>query len=86
MANKTRTYLVKWCWKIEGNRTTPEEHHVAATTVQRAISKTVKDINDGKWEAVSDTRALPEALEAELGGDDVRASDLMVVEVSPVKW
>lgn len=80
MANKTRTYLVKWCWKAEGNRALPQEHLTQATTVQRAISKTVKDINEGKWD-----KEIPQAVEATLEAE-VRASDLLVVEVSPTKW
>jgi len=84
MANKTRKYTVLFGWKITGNRTPLFTHETSATTVQRAISKTVRDINDGKWEAADDDNVIPAALEAELDGDDVRASDLLVVEVTVV--
>lgn len=83
MANKTRKYIVSFGFKVTGNRDPLFAHETTATTVQRAISKTVKDINDGKWEAANeDTNIIPDALEEELNGEDLRASDLLVIEVS----
>lgn len=82
MANKTRKYIVSFGFKVTGNRDPLFAHETTATTVQRAISKTVKDINDGKWEAASKDNVIPQAVEKELQGDDVRVSDLLVIEVS----
>lgn len=45
MANKTYTYDVHWAWKDEGNRTVEGVETVKATTVQRACSKAVKELN-----------------------------------------
>lgn len=81
MANKTRKYTLTFGFKVTGNRTPLFTHQTTATTVQRAVSKTVKDINDGKWEDQDEANVIPDALEAELEGDDVRASDLLVVDV-----
>lgn len=81
MANKTRKYLLTFGFKVTGNRKPLFTHEVAATTVQRAVSKTVKDINDGKWEDHDETHVIPDELEQDLQGDDVRASDLLVVDV-----
>ena len=82
LANKTRKYIVSFGFKATGNREPLFAHETAATTVQRAISKLVKDINDGKWEAAHKDNVIPQAVELELQGDDVRASDLLVIEVS----
>jgi hypothetical protein len=49
MANKTYTYNVHWAWKEEGNRTVEGIEQVKATTVQRACSKAIKELNaDGE--------------------------------------
>lgn len=72
MANKTRKYRVSFFWKEEGNRGTAHVWDTTATTIQRAVSKTVKDINEGKC-AVD----VPQAL----GEEEIRASDLLVVDV-----
>lgn len=71
MSNKTRKYLVQFTWKEEGNRVEPMSHEVMATTVPRAISKLVADINGGNF--------FPEHYPASIEPDDViRASDLLV--------
>lgn len=46
MANKTRTYQVTWSYKEDGNRELSSVDIVSATTVQRAISKLVRTLND----------------------------------------
>lgn len=73
MANKTRQYVLQFTWKEDGNRAERLEHQVAATTVQRAISKLVADINTGKCEV-----DIPASIDDE---DDIRASDLLVIDV-----
>lgn len=76
MANKTRKYVVRFTWKAEGNRAEPHVRETTGTTVQRAISKVVKDINEGLV-----PQEVLDSIPAELGDEDIRASDLMVVDV-----
>lgn len=45
MANKSYTYDVHWSWRDQGNRVVEGVERVKATTVQRAISKAVKELN-----------------------------------------
>lgn len=78
MANKTRKYTVCYYFKEDGNRSKAVNAWVTqATTVQRAISKLVKDINEGK--------AQP-SIPASLGEDEIRASDLLVVDVRTAEY
>jgi hypothetical protein len=76
MANKTRKYVVRFTWKDEGNRAPAHSHNTTGTTVQRAISKVVKDINEGLV-----SPEILASIPADLGDEELRASDLMVVDV-----
>lgn len=67
MANKTRKYVILYAWKEEGNRAIEPPYEVSATTVPRAISKLVAELNDD--DGAGD------------GAQDVRASDLLIVDV-----
>lgn len=72
MANKTRIYDIQFTWKEEGNRSARIDHTVRATTVPRAISKLVAEINNGEF--------IPEHFPAGLGEEEpVKASHLMVL-------
>ena len=81
MANKTRKYVVTFTWKDEGNRADPQTHATTGTTVQRAISKVVKDINEGLV-----PQEILDSIPAALDDEDIRASDLMVVDVRSVDF
>ena len=74
MANKSYTYDVSFTYKEEGNRATPDVVQVKATTVQRAITKVVKELNTEE-----DGTVLDKDHE-----DFVKTADLMVVEVRNV--
>lgn len=76
MANKTYTYKIAYCWADEGNRATPDYMEVKATTVPRAISKLVKELNVDPDSPEDDLQYLEK-------DDDgyVRASDVLVTEV-----
>lgn len=50
MANKSYPYEITWCYKDEGNRLIEDITEVTATTVQRAVSKLVKILNEGAEE------------------------------------
>lgn len=68
MANRSYTFEITWCYKDEGNR--PENiveiTEVKSTTVGRAISKMVRELNEG----------------LEKDHDDyLRASDILVIDV-----
>jgi hypothetical protein len=76
MANKTRKYIIQFTFKAEGNRADRLTHETTGTTVQRAISKLVKDLNEGKAQ-----QAVFDRIPAELGDEELRASDLMVIDV-----
>jgi hypothetical protein len=69
MSNRSYDYEITWCWKEDGNR--PENIEavttVRSTTVQRAISKLVRELNDE--DGAGD------------GAEEVRASDLLVIDV-----
>jgi len=78
MANKTFKYWLTFVFKSEGNRSTPFVAQSTGTTVQRAFNKLAKDIQEGKWEALSDDNVVPDSHQEE----DVRASDLMLLEAS----
>lgn len=70
MANRSYEYEITWCWKDEGNR--PENIEeittVKSTTVQRAIGKMVREINEQEG--------------FEKGSDEyLRPSDLLVIDV-----
>ena len=65
MSNKTRDYRVIWSWKQEGNRVASGVWHGSATTVPRAISKLVRELND---DAKKD------------GEEPVKASEIMVLD------
>lgn len=69
MANKSYTYDVHWAFKEEGNRRVEDVIQVTATTVQRAISKAVKELNrdgDGGYLDKEDE-------------DFLKPSDLMII-------
>jgi hypothetical protein len=66
MANKTRNYVISWAWKEDGNRGALEQSEVKATTVPRAISKLVAELNDE--DGAGD------------GAEEIRASDILVVD------
>jgi hypothetical protein len=50
MANRTYPYEITWAWKEDGNKpdALAEVTEVSATTVQRAISKLVRELNEGQ--------------------------------------
>lgn len=71
MANRTYPFEITWCWKEDGNRPDDiiEITEVKATTVNRAISKLVRQLNDE---------------EPDTNGEEttpVKASDLLVIDV-----
>lgn len=68
MANRTYPYEITWCWKEDGNKpdAIADIDEVQATTVQRAINKLVKMINEQEETAEEDR---------------IKASDLMVIDV-----
>lgn len=71
MANKSYTYEVFWALKDEGNRVAEGMERVKATTVPRAISKAIKELNvDGKGGYLSPDHE-----------DYLRASDLLIIAV-----
>lgn len=47
MANRTYPFEITWCWKEDGNRpeAIAEVTPIAATTVNRAIAKLVKELS-----------------------------------------
>lgn len=47
MANKTREYTILFSMKADGNRRIEDMETVKATTVPRAISKFVREYNEG---------------------------------------
>lgn len=69
MANRSYDFEITWCYKEDGNR--PENIEavstVRSTTVNRAVSKLVRELNDE--DGAGD------------GADDLRASDLLVIDV-----
>lgn len=73
MANKNFTFELEFVFKCEGNRAEVRTWTQTGTTVNRAVSKLVKDIETGKWEAKGNT--IPE----NHPNDDVRVSDLMLL-------
>lgn len=68
MANRSYDFEITWCWKEDGNR--PENIEsidtVRSTTVNRAISKLVRTLND---EGFGDEES------------PVKASELLVIDV-----
>jgi hypothetical protein len=68
MSNRTYKYEITWCFKEEGNRPANIEEitEVTSTTVNRAISKLVRELNTG---VDKDSE------------DFLRASDLLVIDV-----
>lgn len=70
MANKSYTFDILWVYKDEGNRATPEKITVKSTTVGRAISKAVRELNTGE-----DGNPLDKDHE-----DFLKAADIMVVD------
>lgn len=79
MANKTRKYRLEFKFKTEGNRGDRHTHEVDATTVQRAISKLAKEINDGIWESRAETNQVPEDYDEDY---EIRAADLLVIQAT----
>jgi len=67
MSNRTYPYEITWAYKEHGNKpdALADVTEVSATTVQRAISKLVKQLND----------------EGPADSEELRASDIMVVDV-----
>jgi hypothetical protein len=49
MGNRQYDFEITWCWKQDGNRpeNIEEVTAVRSTTVQRAISKMLRDFNEG---------------------------------------
>lgn len=85
MANKTFQYELTFTFKSEGNKVPPYVAKSTGTTVQRAFNKLAKDIQEGKWEALSEDNIVPDSHTE----DDIRASDLMLLEakcLNPVKF
>ena len=81
MANKTRKYTVSFTWKEDGNRVDPYVAATSATTVQRAISKVVKEVNEGLVKGI-DGKPLEVNWPESFGDDDeARAADFMFVDV-----
>lgn len=68
MANRTYEFEITWCWKEEGNRPDNIEEItvVKSTTVGRAISKMVRELNEGLGKD---------------DDDFVKASELLVIDV-----
>lgn len=79
MANKTRTYDLTWGWKVTGNRDDLMTDQVKATTVQRAVGKLVKALNEGDIEPEG---GFPVHIKDD---DDIRASDLLIVAATPTR-
>jgi hypothetical protein len=71
MANRTYTYEVYWAYKTDGNRTAEDCITVKATTVQRAISKAVKEINNGVDPSEEDY---------------LKTADLLIISVDNINW
>lgn len=73
MANRSYDYEITWTYKEDGNRPDNIEDItvVRSTTVQRAISKMVRELN-------SPQGAEPLTKDDE---DFLRASDLMIIDV-----
>jgi len=71
MANQTHIYRISWSWKEEGNRQATGHWSGKATTVPRAVSKLVKELNE---QAKTD------------GEDPVKASELMILDVRSMKF
>jgi hypothetical protein len=78
MANKTFTYELTFTFKSDGNKVKPFTATSSGTTVQRAFNKLAKDIQAGKWEALSEANVVPDSHQLE----DIRASDLMLIEAT----
>lgn len=70
MANKSYTYDILWVYKDEGNRATPDKITVKSTTVGRACSKAVRELNLGE-----DGKSLEKDHK-----DYVKAADVMIVD------
>lgn len=70
MANRSYPFEITFCWKEDGNRPDDiaEIREVKSTTVNRAISKMVRELN--KEEGLTKDDA-----------DFIRASDLMIIDV-----
>jgi hypothetical protein len=68
MANRSYDFEITWCYKEDGNRPDNIEDitTVRSTTVGRAVSKLVRELNDG--------------LEKD-DEEFLRASDLLVIDV-----
>jgi hypothetical protein len=84
MANKTFNYELTFTFKSDGNKVVPFTAKSSGTTVQRAFNKLAKDIQSGKWEALSEDHVVPDSHPE----DDIRASDLMLLSakcLNPVK-
>lgn len=73
MANRSYDFEITWCFKEEGNRPDNIEEitTVRSTTVGRAISKLVRELN-------LDDQGKPLPKDHE---DFLRASDLLVIDV-----
>lgn len=73
MGNRSYPYEITWCWKEDGNRPDAivEVTEVTATTVGRAISKLVREMN-------FDDAGKP--LEKD-HKDYIKAADLLVIDV-----
>jgi transcription initiation factor TFIIIB Brf1 subunit/transcription initiation factor TFIIB len=73
MSNRSYPFEITWCWKEEGNRpeNIAEVTEVKSTTVGRAISKLVRELNTG-----DNGEQLPKDHQ-----DYVRSSDLLVIDV-----
>lgn len=67
MANKSYKYTILWGWREDGNRTVEALWEGTATSVPRAISKLVKELNDD--DGAGD------------GAQDVKISDLFILDV-----
>lgn len=72
MANKSYVYRVFWALKEEGNRVAEDYQEVRATTVQRAISKAIKELN---YDHTKDRYLEPNE------EDFLKASDLLIITV-----
>lgn len=70
MANKARSYTIVFAYKEDGNRNlgNAETAVIEATTVQRAITKLVRELN---------AEPVPEDEEV----NTVKTSDLLVIDV-----
>lgn len=72
MANKSYTYRVYWSLKEDGNRTAEDYVEVQATTVPRAISKAIKELNVNGEGGYLDSDHE----------EYLRASDILVIHVA----